>query len=117
MLLVFRAQGGSEATDPFLCWANAFSVLQMCDGAACFAALVVLPVAPAYEGVCCGGALPSFARARELNDGRLAQSMSWTGHMHAILGCVITFLERESPKRARVSAPQWEWCLTCVQHV
>ena len=96
MLLVFRAQGGSEATDPFLCWANAFSVLQMCDGAACFAALVVLPVAPAYEGVCCGGALPSFARARELNDGRLAQSMSWTGHMHTDRMCNYIFrIKRE----------------------
>ena len=27
------------------------------------------------------------------------------------------FSNRERAKRARVSAPQWEWYLTCVQHI
>ena len=40
---VFRAQVGSEATDPFLCWANATSVLQIRRAASCFPARLVLP--------------------------------------------------------------------------
>ena len=55
LLLVFRAQVGCEATDLFIGADNGFSVLQMRDGAACFAVLDVLFVRATYEGVCCGG--------------------------------------------------------------
>ena len=37
-----------------------------------------------------GGALLTF-RAREPEDGRLAQSMSWSGHMHALSLCNYIF--------------------------
>ena len=55
LLLVFRAQVGCELTDLFLGGDNGFSVLQMRDGAACFAVLDVLFVCASYEGMCCGG--------------------------------------------------------------
>ena len=54
--LVFRAQVGSEATDPILGADNAISLLQIRPGADCFAALDVLPVAPLQERVLMGPA-------------------------------------------------------------
>ena len=67
---VFRAQVGSEATDPILCWASAVSMLQMLDGAACFAVLEVLSVPPSRERVQ-RRVLMTVLRARSLTRGRL----------------------------------------------
>jgi hypothetical protein len=47
--LVFCAQVGSEATDPFLLGANATSVLQVRPAAVYFSAWLVLPGCGAYE--------------------------------------------------------------------
>ena len=47
--LVFCAQVGSEATDPFLFGANATSVLQVRPAAVYFSAWLVLPGCGAYE--------------------------------------------------------------------
>ena len=56
VLLVFRAQVGSEATGPILLADNAISVRKIRPGADCFAALDVLPVAPLRERVLMGPA-------------------------------------------------------------
>ena len=74
---------------------NAISVLQMRDGAACFAVLDVLPVRGATGACAVGGRCRSFARAHEPKDGGLAQSMPWTGHMHADRMCNYVFRKRE----------------------
>ena len=55
VLLVFRAQVGSEATGPILLADNAISVRKIRPGADCFAALDVLPVAPLREHLQSGG--------------------------------------------------------------
>ena len=44
MLLVFRAQVGSEATDPIFRADNAIYMLQIRPGASCFAVLDVLSI-------------------------------------------------------------------------
>ena len=59
---VFRAQVGSEAMDPILVVDNAFSMLQIRPGDACFAVLEALSVAPLTRA-CAGGGLLTF-RAR-----------------------------------------------------
>ena len=64
-----------------------------------------------------GGLLGRFARARAPMNDCLAQSVSWTGHVHANRFCNYVFRARARTKSARMSAPQWEWYLTCVQHV
>ena len=51
VLLVFRAQVGSEATGPILLADNAISVRKIRPSADCFAALDVLPVTPLRERV------------------------------------------------------------------
>ena len=92
---VSRAQVEFEVTPPILRGDNAISVLQMRDGAACFAVLDVLPVRGATGACAVGGRCRSFARAREPKDGGLAQSMPWTGHMHADRMCNYVFRKRE----------------------
>ena len=95
VLLVFRAQVGSEATDPILCGDNEISVLQIRPGVSCFAALDVLSVAPLTRACAWAGHCRRFARAREPKDGRLAQYMSWSGHMHVDRMCNYIFRKRE----------------------
>ena len=73
---VFRAQVGSEAMDPILVVDNAFSMLQIRPGDACFAVLEALSVAPLTRACAMGGRCRRFAHAHEPKDGRLAQSMS-----------------------------------------
>ena len=92
---VSRAQVEFEVTPPILRGDNAISVLQMRDGAACFAVLDVLPVRGATGACAVGGRCRSFARAHEPKDGGLAQSMLWTGHMHADRMCNYVFRKRE----------------------
>ena len=50
---VFRAQVGSEATGPILCWANAISLLQIRLAAACFAVLLMLSVCASRAHMLC----------------------------------------------------------------
>ena len=92
---VSRAQVEFEVTPPILTGDNAISVLQMRDGAACFAVLDVLPVRGATGACAVGGRCRRFARTREPKDGGLAQSMSWTGHMHVDRLCNYGFGKRE----------------------
>ena len=89
--LVFRAQEGSEATDPILCGDNAISVRQIRPGAAYFVVLEVLLVYALTRAVKRGGCCWRFARARAPEDGWLVQSMPWTGHVHDILVCSYIF--------------------------
>ena len=114
--LVFRAQVGSEATDPIFCADNAFPVRQICDGAACSAMLDVLSVAPlrelCREGGCWGG-----SRARVPLETTGSSRPCHLLNTCTKIGFVITFSERTRAKSARMSAPQWEWCLTYVQHI
>ena len=116
VLLEFRAQVGSEATGPILCGDNAFPVRQICDGAACSAMLDVLSVAPlrelCREGGCWGG-----SRARVPLETTGSSRPCHLLNTCTKIGFVITFSERTRAKSARMSAPQWEWCLTYVQHI
>lgn len=67
--LHFQSTVGSEATDPFLCGANAVSMLQVRPGAASFAMLEVLSAVAYTRAVQGGGLLGRFARARApMND-------------------------------------------------
>ena len=52
--LVFRAQVGSEATDPIFCADNAIYMLQIRPGASCFAVLDVLSICGQRERVLMG---------------------------------------------------------------
>ena len=61
---VFRGQVGCEATDLVLGGDNAFSMLQIRPGDACFAVLEALSVAPLTRAVLGGGAA-DVSRARE----------------------------------------------------
>ena len=92
---VFRAQVGSEAMDPILVVDNAFSMLQIRPGDACFAVLEALSVAPLTRACAGEGRCRRFSCAREPKDGRLAQSMSWSSHMHADSMCNYIFRKRE----------------------
>ena len=95
VLLVFRAQVRSEATDPIFVADNAISVLQIRPGDACFAVLEALSVAPLTRACAGEGRCRRFSCAREPKDGRLAQSMSWSSHMHADSMCNYIFRKRE----------------------
>ena len=98
---VFRAQVGSEATDPILCWASAVSMLQMLDGAACFAVLEVLSVPPSRERVQ-RRVLMTVLRALSYQ-GTVVYCSSCDGLGRCTrTGCVSTFLVRES---ASVASP------------
>ena len=92
--LVLCAQVGSEATDPFLCGANAVSMLQVRPGAASFAMLEVLSAVAYTRAVQGGGLLGRFARARAPMNDCLAQSVSWTGHVHVNRFCYYDFRAR-----------------------
>ena len=111
---VFRVQVGCEATDLVLGGDNAFSMLQIRPGDACFAVLEALSVAPLTR-VCAGGGAPDFSRARVSR--RMAVSPS-PCHVVVIctrIGCVIIFSERVS---ANVGSPVGVVPVTtCVQHV
>ena len=98
--LLFRVQVGYEATDPLLGGDNAISVLQIRPGDACFAVLEALSVAPLTRVCAGGGRSRLFARAREPEDGRLAQSMSYSGHMHADRMC--NYIFRKSERECRL---------------
>ena len=91
--LVFRVQVGSEATGPILLADNAISMRKIRPGADCFAALDVLPVAPLREHLQSGGHYWHFARVRAPRDDCLAQSVSWTSHVHADRLCKYIFRE------------------------
>ena len=64
LLLVFRAQVGSEATDPILMVDNATYMLHIRVGVACLAALEVLSDVAFTRAVQRGGVLAFRARAR-----------------------------------------------------
>ena len=100
---VVRAQVEFEATARILSGDNATFMLHLRVGAACFAALDVLSVG-AYVATRASAELRpllAFARARAPRGVCLAQSASWTGHVHTY-GCVITFSARA---RANVGSP------------
>ena len=76
MLLVFRAQVGSEATGPMLLADNAISARQLRPGAACFPVLDVQSLGAFTRAVQGGGLQGRFARARASRNSCLVQSMS-----------------------------------------
>ena len=89
-----RAQVEFEATARILSGDNATFMLHLRVCVACFAALDVLSVG-AYESVCRVEATLywRFARVRAPRDDCLAQSVSWTSHVHADRLCKYIFRE------------------------
>ena len=75
VLLVFRAQVGSEAPDPFLRWANASSVPQILLAGAFFAALEMLSVHASAGACVVEGGWRRFARSLVTADGCILVSM------------------------------------------
>ena len=92
VLLVFRAQVGSEATDRILLVDNAIAVRKILPGADCFAALDVLPVAPLREHLQSGGHYMRFARVRAPRT-TVSPSLCCGLVMCTRIGCVNTFSE------------------------
>ena len=113
---VFRVQVGCEATDLVLGGDNTFSMLQIRPGDACFAVLEALSVAPLTRA-CAGGDAADVSRARVSRRTAVSPSPCHGVVTCTRIGCVIIFSERARTKSARMSAPQWEWYLTCVQHI
>ena len=69
-------------------------MLQVRPGAASFAMLEVLPAVAYTRAVQGGGLLGRFARARAPMNDCLAQSVSWTGHVHVNRFCYYEFRAR-----------------------
>ena len=92
---VFRVQVGCEATDLVLGGDNAFSMLQIRPGDACFAVLEALSVAPLTRA-CAGGGAADVSRARVSR--RTAVSPS---PCHGVVICTGLYFQSVRALRAR----------------
>ena len=115
--LVFCAQVGSEATDPFLFGANATYVLQVRPAAALLLGLAGVARLWGLRAACAvwlavGGSRPCVLLLLPVPYIPRSELIEYTGRW--CMDSIWTTFHREL---ARMSDPQWGWYRTGVQHV